>query len=127
MSSPDHITIIYDHDCPFCREYTHLMRLKNTIGTVELINARDAPDMVHKLLKQSIDIDKGMVVLYHEDIHHGAEAMHMLALLSSRLGWFNRINYWIFRSPTASRLLYPILRFGRTMVLRIMGVHKIND
>jgi hypothetical protein len=32
----------------------------------------------------------------------------------------------MFRSRTASRLLYPVLRTGRNTVLRILGRSKLN-
>jgi len=50
----------------------------------------------------------------------------MLALLSTPSSGFNRLNAALFRSPTASRLLYPVLRAGRNAVLRLLGRGKIE-
>jgi hypothetical protein len=50
----------------------------------------------------------------------------MLALLSSRGTLFNRINALVFRSYERARLLYPILRAGRNVTLKILGRRKIT-
>ncbi|MFT5932039.1 MAG: putative DCC family thiol-disulfide oxidoreductase YuxK, partial [Hyphomonas sp.] len=33
--------IVYDGDCPFCSEYVKLLRLRDAIGPVSLVNARE--------------------------------------------------------------------------------------
>jgi hypothetical protein len=48
-------------------------------------------------------------------------------LLSSRSGLFNKLNALIFHSPTVSRLLYPLLRAGRNLTLRLLGHRKLTD
>ena len=45
---------IYDGDCPFCSKYVRLIQLKNTVGDVELINARSNTSLTEKLKKLSI-------------------------------------------------------------------------
>jgi hypothetical protein len=62
-----------------------------------------------------------MLVVIDGVYHHGADAVHVLALLSSPIGAFNRLNARIFSSRTVSRLLYPALRFGRNASLRLLG------
>jgi hypothetical protein len=53
--------------------------------------------------------------------------MQVLALLSTRSGDFNRLNYWLFRSKRVSALLYPLLRACRNLVLRLMGRSRIDN
>ncbi|MCG8545260.1 MAG: hypothetical protein MJE12_13750 [Alphaproteobacteria bacterium] len=44
----------------------------------------------------------------------------MLALMGSPSGTFNRLNRATFRAPILARLLYPVLRAGRNLGLRIL-------
>lgn len=68
-----------------------------------------------------------MVLKLGEDYFFGADAMHRLALMSTRSGLFNRINYRIFRSPAVARFLYPGLRGGRNLLLKALKRRKINN
>ena len=80
-----------------------------------------------KITKSGLDIDQGMVLIIGEKLYYGSDAMHALALISSRSGIFNRINYWIFKSKSVSSLLYPVLRIFRNLLLKILGKTKINN
>jgi hypothetical protein len=48
-------------------------------------------------------------------------------LIGSRSGMFNRFNYWMFKSQTRSAIFYPLLRFSRNQLLKILGKTKINN
>jgi len=67
-----------------------------------------------------------MVLKYDGRLYHGQDCVNRLALMSTPSGAFNRVNAWVFRSPMRSRLLYPVLRTGRNIVLRLLGRTKIN-
>ena len=127
MSSNEPTYIVYDGECPFCSRYVRMLRLRETIGTVVLLDAREAHPVVEKLKAAKIDLDEGMALVEGDKISYGDECVHKLALMSTPLDWFNRANQWIFRSPTASRLLYPVLRAGRNATLRMLGRKKISE
>ncbi|SFN67246.1 hypothetical protein SAMN05216332_101145 [Nitrosospira briensis] len=55
-----------------------------------------------------------------------SNCIHLLALLSTNSGPFNRINSVIFGSAILARILYPILRVGRNATLRLLGRTKIE-
>ena len=74
-----------------------------------------------------LDIDQGMVLKMGGTIYYGSDAIHALALIGSPSSIFNRVNYWIFRSQTLSRIFYPILRLFRNLLLKILGKTKINN
>ena len=74
-----------------------------------------------------LDIDQGMVLKFQGRVYYGSEAMHVLSLLSTRSGIFNRINFWVFRSRWLSRVLYPIFRTFRNLFLKARRVSKINN
>jgi predicted DCC family thiol-disulfide oxidoreductase YuxK len=118
--------IVYDGQCPFCSRYVQLVRLRETLGHVELIDARKGGPQVEEARKAGLDLDDGMVLKLDGRLYHGADCIHMLALLSTPSSRFNRLNAALFRSHTTSRILYPVLRTGRNAVLRILGRSKID-
>ena len=119
--------IVYDGQCPFCSRYVQLLRLRDSLGEVRLINARDGGPVVEEMQRAGVDLDEGMVLKLDGQLYHGHDCIHVLALLSTPSGPFNRINAALFRSPRAARLLYPILRAGRNGVLRLLGRSKIRQ
>lgn len=118
--------VIYDGHCPFCSAYVRLLRLRDTLGRVQLVNAREGGPIVDEVLAAGLDLDEGMVLKMDSQFYHGDECIHRLALLSSPSTLFNKINRVIFRSPTLSRLLYPLLRSGRNGALRLLGRSKFS-
>ena len=117
--------IIYDGDCPFCSKYVRLIQLKRTVGDVELINARSDNLIKEKLKKLSIDINQGMVLIHGENIYFAEDCVHRLALLSTSSTIFNRINKFIFKHKVLSKILYPIMKTGRNLILFILNRKKI--
>ena len=118
--------IIYDGDCPFCSSYVGLLRLRETFGEVELMNARECPELVVELARQKMDLDEGMVLVLNGEYFHGSECIHRLALLASASNTFNLVNKFIFERKRLAAILYPILRFGRNLSLKILGINKIR-
>jgi predicted DCC family thiol-disulfide oxidoreductase YuxK len=117
--------IVYDGDCPFCSSYVRLLRLREAIGPVTLVNARDGGPAVEEALAQKLDLDEGMALKYHGRWHHGNDCIHMLALLSSKSGATNRFMAWLFRSPRRAHILYPWMRAGRNFTLKLLGRRPI--
>lgn len=118
------VTLIYDTECYFCTNYTRLLKLKETAGEVKLISARDKA-AVEALGCSHLDLNEGMVLLMDGKTYYGYEAIHHLALLTTNLSIFNRINYMIFRHPLLARLLYPMLKMGRRAYLKLAGKELI--
>jgi predicted DCC family thiol-disulfide oxidoreductase YuxK len=118
--------IVYDGQCPFCSRYVQLVRLRESLGRVQLVDARKGGPEVDEVRQAGLDLDEGMVLKLDGRLYHGAECIHMLALLSTPSSWFNRVNAAMFRSQTASRVLYPVLRTGRNAVLRLLGRSKLD-
>jgi predicted DCC family thiol-disulfide oxidoreductase YuxK len=118
--------LVYDGECPFCSRYVRYIRLREAVGKVHLINAREGGPVAEELQAAGLDLNEGMVLKMGGRYYHGADCIHALALLSGGSDTFNRINAAIFRSPALSRLLYPVLRAGRNTVLRTLGRPKIS-
>ena len=124
--APEGNWIVYDGDCPFCRNYIRLARLKQAIGPVRLINARTGGEEVDFVKNRGLDLDEGMAMLYQGVLYHGGDCLHVMAMLSSRSGAFNRVTAWIFARQSRARALYPLLRLCRNLALRILGKIKIS-
>jgi predicted DCC family thiol-disulfide oxidoreductase YuxK len=122
----DGLQIIYDGDCPFCSAYIRLVRLREAVGGVELVDARAHPDLVRDFQARGVDLNETMVVRYAGQLYAGADAIHLLSVLSSRSGRANRFLARIFCSARRARHLYPWLRAGRNLTLRLLGREKLN-
>ena len=118
--------LIYDGDCPFCSRYVQLVRVREAVGPLRLINARDGGPELDEVVGAGLDLDEGMVLKLTGRLYHGEDCIHALALLGEPRGVFNRFNAWIFKSKKRSALLYPVLRAGRNLLLRILGRKKME-
>ena len=123
----EEILLVYDRQCPACNYYCQIVRIRESVGKLKIINARDGGKEMDEITNQGMDIDQGMVLKMGNRLYYGADAIHALALISSRSGIFNRINYWVFKSETISLIFYPILRFFRNLLLKVLGKTKINN
>lgn len=119
--------IIYDGECPFCSAYVKFMRLRESIGSVQLIDARAGGTTVDAARNAGFDLNEGMIFRYGGRYYYGADAIQMLSLMSGHSGWLNRMNAALFRSPTRANVLYPFLRAGRMVTLRLLGRSKLQS
>ncbi len=119
-------TLIYDGDCPFCSRYSKYIRLKRAVGELLLVDARQGGPEVEQAIARGFDLGEGMVLVVGGNYYHGAACLNRLALMGSRSDIFNRLNFFLFRSPLLSRFSYPLLRAGRNLVLRLLGRSKLG-
>jgi len=127
MNSSRKISVVYDGECPVCTTYVSMLRLKELAGDVQLINARDDHPLVTEIKQQGISLDDGMVVKIGEQLHHGDQAVQQLALITGPSGVVNRLHYWIFSSAWRAKVIYPFLRAGRNLLLRILRRSPIDS
>ena len=123
----EELLLVYDRECPACNAYCQVVRIRESVGELRIVDARENSDVMNEITSQGLDIDQGMVLKMGNQLYYGSDAVHTLALMGSRSGIFNRINYWIFKSKTISSILYPVLRFFRNFLLKILGKTKINN
>jgi predicted DCC family thiol-disulfide oxidoreductase YuxK len=126
------IVLIYDKECPACDNYCQWVNIHNSLiegrqRQLLLIDARQHPEYVALITERKLDIDQGMVVLIDDQCYYGSDAIHVLALMSSRVGVFNRINHWLFSSKKRAYYLYPLLRSLRNILLKLLRKTKINN
>jgi predicted DCC family thiol-disulfide oxidoreductase YuxK len=120
------IAVVYDGDCPFCTQYVTMLRLKAVAGDVELVDARSDHDLAI-WARRHFDLDDGMAVRIHGAWHTGSDAVHALALLTGPSSTLNRLHYAVFRHRRTSAAIYPFLRAGRNLALRLIGRQKIGE
>ncbi|RYG27724.1 MAG: DUF393 domain-containing protein [Burkholderiales bacterium] len=117
--------IVYDGECPFCTHYVKLVRLRETIGKVKPLNAREDHPVVRYVRAKGIDLNQEMALVQNGEVLAGPDVMHRLALLSTGSGFFNGMMSKMFASKGLTRFMYPFLRNGRNATLFLMGRKKI--
>lgn len=126
MDRPE-ILLVYDTECPACDNYCRTLLIRETLGVLRLVNAREPSAVLDDVTALGWDIDQGMVLKVNDVLFYGVDAIHGLALLGSPVGVFNRLNYWLFSSKKRATLLYPVLRGCRNLLLKVLGKTKINN
>jgi len=121
------MTLVYDGQCPMCRQFVRLQRLRRDVGEVELVDARRESAARRELSEWEIDLDEGFALRIGEQWVHGSEALHRLALMSTGSGLFNRLMARLFASPRRTARFYPWLCRGRSILLRLLGRGPIDN
>ena len=121
------ITIVYDGACPACANYVRLLRIRDDASVrIRLVDARTIRGSDRSLIPPGADLNNGFVLWLDETYYYGADAMHVLALISTRSGRFNRAVHAIFRDRTRARLVYPLLKAARLLLLAMLGRAQIR-
>lgn len=116
------IEIYYDGACPFCDGYARKLNLQRQVGRVDLIDLRSQDPRVAQVMNSGVDPNRGMVVRFGQRQYHGAEAVHILSVLSEGGGPLARL----MRSPRRAMIIYPVLRALRHVALRLLGRRQIR-
>ena len=127
MSDTDRIEVVYDKECPICDFYCQRIDVRESVGELVLIDARDDSEIMNEITSLGLDIDEGMVVRVRDEIHYGADAIHELANLSSEKGFVNTAARLSFGSRRLARLLYPLFKSLRNLLLKMLGKFRINN
>ena len=123
----EEILLVYDRECPACNLYCQVIKIKESVGDLKIVNAREDTEILKEISAEGLDIDQGMVLKMGDQLYYGSDAIHALALIGSQSGVFNRLIYWVFKSKTRSFLFYPMLRACRNLLLKILRKSKINN
>ena len=118
--------LVYDGECPVCKRYALHLDVRDAVGELVLVDARDGGALVEEIENLPYDLNDGMVLKMDGRYYLGSEALHMLALLSGRGRVFGAANRLLFGSRTAARMAYPLLVAGRRALLRWMRIPRIG-
>ena len=127
MNAAKGIFLVYDKQCPACDYYCRMVRIRESVGSLVLVDAREPSSQMDRISDAGLDIDQGMVLIVGDRMYYGSDAIHALAIMGTRSGFFNRFSYWCFRSKSLSHVLYPILRVCRNLLLKILRRTKVNN
>lgn len=121
------IWLVYDGECPVCKTYCKYIRIREAVGTLHLVDAREPGELMDEITRMGLDIDQGMVLKFKGAIYYGPDAIHMLTLLSTPSGVFNRINYYVFSTKVGSQIFYLLGKTFRTLLLKLLGISYIEN
>lgn len=121
------VWLVYDGQCPVCTAYCNYIRIRAAVGALQLVDARQPGELMDDITRLGLDIDQGMVLKFNRVIYYGPDAIHMLALLSTASGVFNRFNYYLFSTKTGAKIFYPIGKALRTLLLKLLGIRPIEN
>ena len=121
------VWLVYDGECPVCKTYCKYIRIREAVGNLQLVDARQPGPLMDEITAAGLDIDQGMVLKFKDAIYYGPDAIHMLTLLSTPSGIFNRINYYVFSTRVGANIFYPIGKFFRTLLLKLLGIKYIEN
>ncbi|WP_299832561.1 hypothetical protein [uncultured Roseobacter sp.] len=88
--------------------------------------ARSDHPLVTEIKASGPDLNDGMLARYGGRDYFGSDCMNLLALLSNRESRVDRAISWIFAKEPIARRLYPFLKAGRNLTLRILGRTRIS-
>ncbi len=123
----DDVWLVYDGQCPVCSFYCRYVRIRAAVGTLHLVDAREPGALLDEVTALGLDIDQGMVLKFRDAVYYGSDAIHMLSLLGSPSGWFNTINFYVFRTHLGASIVYPIGKACRNVILKLLGIRNIDN
>ena len=118
--SSEKIVLIYDGECPFCERYSDYISLRRT-REIALRDAREHPDLVNELRSRGYDLNKGMALLWGDDVYLGRSAMSVLDTLTMTRGAWDASLRHFLRIPGMLYVVYPICRLFRWIALKLLG------
>jgi len=121
------IWLVYDGDCPICAPSANAIKIKQAAGRLELVNARKPHPLLPEIEQAGLDLNQGFVVKANNQFYHGADAMHFIAMIGTKSGWFNRINVILFSNKLLAKFFYPIFRAIRKIVLKLNRIPMIDN
>ena len=117
--------LIYDGDCILCRNSAQAIKIKQAIGNLEIINARETHPLVTEVMALGYNLNEGIIVKYQNQYYYGARAVNFLALVGSSSDTFNKLNSVLFKSKIISAFLYPIFKLVRNVLLYVRRIPPI--
>lgn len=118
--------LLYDGECPFCTAYVKMQRLREAGVNLSILDARSNPQLVAEELRQGRDVNEGMILRIGDATYFGGDVMFQLSLMSGNSSGINRLFVRVFSNQKMARTLYPLLKFGRGLLLFILGRKKID-
>jgi hypothetical protein len=122
IPAPDFL-VVYDGECPVCtRFFPRYLNLLKIGVRGQLVNARGAPALVDALMRiERINIDRDAAVFFHDRWFAGPLALGIL--FSAAAPRSTLVKFIVEAALTA---VYPALRIGRFILLRLLGRRRLK-
>lgn len=119
------LLLIYDGECPFCRNFVAAQHLQQQFGALTLLNARDLPEqnplLLMELQQHQLILNQTMLLRIDGQWLTGADVLQLLASFNEP-SWRNRLWLYWFQSKRRARFSYPLLRAGRNLLLKLLRI-----
>jgi predicted DCC family thiol-disulfide oxidoreductase YuxK len=113
--------LLYDGECPACSSYVAFSRLRQTRPALQVLDAREHPDLVEELRERGYEINECMLMQLDGRILFGAEVARVMARLNEGRGLMHGAVLTAVGDAPWSRALYPVLSAGRRLLLKTLG------
>lgn len=123
------VWFVYDGECPICERAAEALVIRQSLGKLHLVDARTTSPhpLLNAINDRRLDLDEGMVIYHDGAFHHGKTALRFMSVYGAPNGLFNHINRLLFRSKGIANTLYPVMRAGRNILLKLRGKSKIRN
>ena len=120
------VELVYDGQCPACTAYCQRIEMKDHIN-LSLVDARKDTQIMREITQQGIDIDQGMVLRVNDHTFFGSDAINELTIRSRKKDAFSAINKLFFDTPAKSSIFYPIGKWARNVLLRLLNIDDVHN
>lgn len=127
MTDENTVWLVYDGECPICKPAANAFKIRQAVGKLVLVNARENHPIMAELKERALSIDEGMVLKFNNQFYHGADALNVCALIGTNSNMFNKLNVIMFRSKTLAGLFYPVFKLVRKIGISAKGVGNVNN
>ena len=113
---------IYDGACPFCNHFAQLLEIKSSLPGFEILDGRKNLPLLSQLYKQGYDLNNGAILINNGKVMHGADAINWIcSVIKEPSNSLLEILRVIFISNKRTKVLFPLLLWGRRLALTIKG------
>lgn len=123
----EELQLVYDDQCPVCRNYCTGLQKETKNNGLTLIDARKSSPVMDEITTRKLDMDEGMVLKVNGQLFYGAEAIHELSKRKKTSGFYGWINRLFFSSSILAAFFYPLSKACRNVILRLKGIKKIRN
>ena len=120
-------TIIYDGECPICKNFLIFTKLKEYNPEIKIINARENSEAVQYFKNLGYTIDDGFILVLNEEIYYGDKCLQKISKIINKENVFRNIYSKIFKYKVLSATSYPFFKFTRSIILKLIGIKKIDN
>lgn len=122
----ENVEIIYDGDCPVCKNINQYRKLKQAGANVKLTDARDlSSETLGEYLKSGINLNNDMIVIVDGEMHVGGSALRKLSEISDGHSMLAILVDAIFSRSSRPRT-YRVFVELRRVLLKLLGRPEIQ-